>query len=120
MRKLVSLLALVGLLATLAIAAAGPASGSDVRPAATKSVTLYDNYFSPKKLTVKKGTKVYFYWGKKGSGTEVEHNVFAQKGDKLKSKDLTKGKIAHRFQKTSTIYCTIHPTTMKLVVKVTN
>ncbi|MEA2480759.1 MAG: hypothetical protein QOJ07_2681, partial [Thermoleophilaceae bacterium] len=40
------------------------------------------------------------------------------KGETFHSKDLSKGTYSHRFKKTTTVYCTIHPTTMKLTVKV--
>jgi plastocyanin len=118
MRKLLATLALVGLLAALAVAVAGPASGSDAHSAATKIVTVRDNYFSPKTITVPKKTLVKFQWGKGGKGTEVEHNVTGVKGETFHSKDLSKGTYSHRFKKTTTVYCTVHPTTMKLVVKV--
>jgi plastocyanin len=116
MRKLIAVLAAAGL--TTAVAA-GPASADEVHAAATKKVTLMDNFFSPKKLTVAKGDKVKFYWGKNGKGTEVEHNVFGQKGVKFKSKDLVKGTFTTpKITKTTTVFCTIHPTTMKLTIKV--
>jgi plastocyanin len=118
MRKLTSALAAAGLLAILAVSA-GPASGVEVHAAATKKVTIMDNFFSPKKITVSKGDRVKFYWGKNGKGTEVDHDVLGQKGTKFTGPEKAKGTYTSpKITKTTTVFCTIHPTTMKMTIKV--
>jgi plastocyanin len=112
-------------LATAALAAmsAAPASAGDAHPAAakTKTVLVEDAFFKPDgKITVAKGTSVSFTWGKKGKGTEVDHNVTSMgtTGDKVRSGDRDKGTFKHKFEKTTMIICTIHPDTMRLKVTV--
>jgi plastocyanin len=112
-------------LAAVALAAStAQAAGGDARPAAAKTVTVLigDNYFKPgRKLSVSKTQTVLFTWGKNGKGTDVDHNVTTypkNKGDRLRSGDRAKGVLKHSFAKTTKLYCTIHPTTMVLTVKV--
>jgi plastocyanin len=113
MRKLLAALAVVSVLvAGVAATTAGGATKKKL------TVTLRDNYFSPKTLTVADGTTIYFAWGRGGKGTDVEHNVTGTKGNEFEIGDRSKGIKKKTFTKTTTIYCTIHPTTMKLTVKV--
>jgi plastocyanin len=117
MRKPIVALAVFSLLASATTATAGD---PPARAAATKKVVVGDNYFSPKKLTVKKGTTVRFVWGADGRGTAVEHNVTATKGNRFATADtkLPAKPVQKKITKTTTIYCTIHATTMKLTIKV--
>jgi plastocyanin len=120
MRKTIAVLAV---LPVLPVVAANASSSDDppVSKAATKTITLGDNFFKPKTITVKKGTILSFNWGPKNSGTEVEHNVTGVSGNKFKSTpDTTKPSkpFKKRFTKNSLVVCTIHSTTMKLKVKV--
>ena len=85
--------------------------------AATKTVSVKDNFFSPKSLTVKKGTKVKWSW--KGS---APHNVTVTSGPvKFHSSTQTSGSFSKTFSKKGTykIVCTIHAPGMKMTVKVT-
>jgi plastocyanin len=85
--------------------------------AATKSVTVKDNSFSPTSLTIKKGTKVKWTW--KG---RAPHNVTVTSGPvKFHSATQTSGSFSKKFSKkgTYTIVCTIHAPGMKMKVKVT-
>jgi hypothetical protein len=122
MRK--SILAIPALVAVALATTSATAAGGDAHPAAAKKVTVLigDAFFKPgKKLTVAKGQSVVFTWGKKGKGTDVDHNVTTfprNKGDKIKTGDRSKGSFKHKFAKTTKVYCTIHPTTMVLTVKV--
>jgi plastocyanin len=105
MKRLIALIAAVALCAALAVPAL----------AATKTVSLRDNVFSPKSVTVKKNTRVKFSW--KGSNP---HNVTATKGPvKFHSSTKTSGSYSRKMTRRGsyTIVCTIHPgMTMKLRV----
>lgn len=125
---------------TFTVAAALIAALSLAMPAAgvagkTPKVKVLDDYFNPTKLTVKKDTKVAFKWDGENLNT---HNVTMTKGPKgvkKSKKPCAKGKItecnksasgaikinfAPTFNKTGsyTFVCTIHPTVMKMTVKV--
>ena len=126
-RALVIATALVAL-----VALAMPATGVAGK---TAKVKVLDDFFSPDTLKVKKDTKVSFKWDKMNLNT---HNVTLKKGPKgvKKTKQpCAKGKItkcnksasgsiginfAPTFNKKGTydFVCTIHPTVMKLTVKV--
>jgi len=119
MRKTIAVLAALPLLPV--VAAHASSDDPPVTKAATKTITLGDNFFKPKTITVKKGTILKFNWGPDNSGTEVEHNVTGVSGNKFKStEDTTKPDrpFRKRFTRNSLVVCTIHSTTMKLRVKV--
>jgi plastocyanin len=104
MRKL-----LVGA-AVLAAAFASTAFG------ATKTVAVKDNFFSPKSISISKGTKVTWKW----RGTAF-HNVTVKKGpQKFHSKTISSGSYSHTFKTagTYTLVCTVHLPNMKMTVKV--
>jgi plastocyanin len=108
MRKLVALAVVVALTA-IAVTVV-PAY------AATKNVTVGNNFFSPKSLSVKKGTKVTFKW--KGG---VPHNVTPSSGRGGSKTSRKKGfTYSKTFSKKGTFkyICTIHPGQMKITVKV--
>ena len=119
MRKTIAVLAALPLLPV--VAAHASSDDPPVNKAATKTITLGDNFFKPKTITVKKGTILAFNWGPGNSGTEVEHNVTGVSGNKFGSTpDQTKPSkpFKKRFTRNSLVVCTIHPTTMKLRVKI--
>jgi plastocyanin len=120
MRKTIAVLAV---LPVLPVVAANASSSDDppVTKAATKTITIGDDFFKPKTITVKKGTTLQFQWGKNNTGTLDEHNVTGVSGNKFKSTpDTTKPSkpFKKKFTKNSLVVCTIHATTMKLKVKV--
>jgi plastocyanin len=86
--------------------------------AASKSVTVGDNFFKSKNVTVKKGTKVTWKWTGK-----LPHNVTVISGPKkFHSATQTKGSFAQTLTKPGTykIVCTIHQALgMTMTVKVT-
>lgn len=97
---------LVGILATLAIAAttAIPALASGgAHSAATHSVTLKNIRFHPGTLSIKRGDTVSWLWEDKG----IDHNVT---GSGFKSKTMAKGSFSVRFTRAGTFNyrCTIH------------
>jgi plastocyanin len=125
---------------TIAVAAALIAALSLALPASgvagkTPKVKVFDDYFTPTSLTVKKNTKVAFKWQSTNLNT---HNVTMTKGPKgvkKSKKPCAKGKItecnksasgsvginfAPTFNKpgTYTFVCTVHPTVMVTKVKV--
>jgi plastocyanin len=98
--------------------AAALATGALAIPAfaATKTVTVKDNVFGPKSITVHKGTTVKWVW--KG---KAPHNVKVTKGpQKFASSIKTSGTFSKKLSKagTYTIVCTIHAPSMKMTVKV--
>lgn len=129
-----------------AVAAAGalalPAvSGADKhpQPKKTSKVKVADDFYSPTDLTIKKNSKVDFKWDASNTNT---HNVVLKKGPKgVKKGCPTKGKDAYsdliskcnksgsgatgiKFKKKFDVkgdynfICTIHPTVMKIDIKV--
>jgi plastocyanin len=102
-------------LLALAMVAAVAAAVAIPAFAATKSVTIGDNFFKPTKVTVRAGTKVVWKW----TGSSP-HNVTVTSGPKkFHSKTQTKGTfsaIPHT-KGTYNIICTIHGFKMKLVVR---
>ena len=105
MRKPIALLATAG----LAVAAV-PAL------AATKTIKVDDNVFTPRPVTVKKGTKVTWKWV-----GEAPHNVKVVKGpQKFSSPFKRSGTYSRTLKKRGTysIVCTIHSgMSMKLKVR---
>jgi plastocyanin len=76
--------------------------------AATRSVKIGDNFFSPKAMTISKGTTVRWTWTGR-----APHNVTVASGpQRFRSGNKTgKGSFTHRFTATGRyrIVCTIHP-----------
>lgn len=109
MRKLLTVLALVSLLAGI---------GAAVAFARTKSVGMGDNYFFNGTVKIKKGSSVHWHW----SNTENLHNVVSKaKGERFHSSTGHSGTFTHKFthRGTFTIICTKHKSTMRMKVKVT-
>ena len=108
MRKL---LALAATLVLLALFTSAIASGSK------RTAKVGDDYLSPGKLTISRGTLVTWRW--QGT-TDEEHNVRDLK-HRFGSKTQMAGVFRYRFRKAGkyTVVCTIHPTAMreKIVVK---
>ncbi|HEX8855726.1 MAG TPA: plastocyanin/azurin family copper-binding protein [Thermoleophilaceae bacterium] len=104
MRKLLATLAIVSLIAGVTAA---------VALGATKTVRVGDNFFSKKSLTISRGTTVKWSW----QSTDNPHNV-AGKG--FKSTVKSSGSYKHTFRKRGKyiVICQIHPTQMRMTVKV--
>jgi plastocyanin len=94
-------------------AAALPSLGATTAPK-PKQVSVRDDYFGPKTLTIKKGTKVVWTWRGK-----VIHNVSEAHG-KWRSGTRKKGTYKRTFNTRGTyrIFCTIHAPDMHMTVKV--
>ena len=106
MRKLLVILAIASLTVAGILAAQAFA--------ATKKVTVKDNFFSTSKVSVHKGDKVTWRW----SGTGNPHNI-TSKGH-FHSKTQSSGSYSKRFTKKGTfsVICTVHPTQMRMKVVV--
>ena len=97
--------------ATAGLTAAMPSLG-----ASTKTVAVKDSFFSPKALTISKGTKLTWVW----KGKE-RHNVAVANGpSSFRAGTRKTGKFSHTFTKRGKyfIVCTIHAPDMHMTVKV--
>lgn len=106
-RRALALVTLTAALLALSSVAA-LASGS-------KTVQVKDNYFTVKKLTVSKGTRVTWKWD-----AFLRHNVAVRSGpSKFKSRTQVRGSFSHTFTKAGTyhLFCTLH-TYMKMTIVV--
>jgi plastocyanin len=108
MRRLLPLF----LVLALAVAAVSPTTVG----AATRTVRVGDNFFSPRSITISKGSTVKWRWV--GS---VRHNVVATRGARFRSGTKSSGTYSHTFRSRGTVryVCTIHPSSMrgKIVVQ---
>ena len=81
----------------------------------SKTVRVGDNYYGPKSLTVRRGTKVTWKW----IGV-LKHNVVVRSGPSaFSSKTQVRGTYSHTFTRKGTykLVCTVHPS-MKMTVVV--
>lgn len=99
-----------------AVVAAGVAALPSAAATTTKTVTIKDDFFSPKKLTISKGSKVKWVW----KGTQ-RHNVAVANGpSNFRFGTRKTGTESHTFKKRGTysIVCTIHAPDMHMTIKV--
>lgn len=97
----------------IAILAAVAAMG---QTAAVKNVAVRDDFYSPKSVSVSKGSRVKWVW----KGDSI-HNVKVTKGPvKFSSKLITNGSYAKKLTRKGTyrILCTVHAPDMKMTVRV--
>ena len=107
MKRLIAVLAAVSVVAALF---AIPAFG------ATKSVSVRDNVFAPRSITIKRNDTIVFRW--RG---ENPHNVVANRGPvRFRSSIKRTGTYRKKFTRRGSyrIVCTIHPPNMKMTVRV--
>jgi plastocyanin len=101
-RRLRCLILLTVLLVAVPAVSALASSGK-----AVKAVKVGDNYYGPKTLSVRKGTKVTWNW----VGV-LKHNIVVHTGPSFfSSKTQVRGSFSHTFTKKGTyaLVCTIHP-----------
>jgi plastocyanin len=118
MRKQATLtLALVSLGAAAAAAMPAAASQPHANASKTKRVTIGDEFFKSKSITIKSGTKVKWVW----TGVE-DHDVVVTKGPRtFHSTTKSEGTYSKTLRKRGTYkyLCSVHPDVMKgkIVVK---
>lgn len=82
----------------------------------TRTTTVRDDYFARSKLTIARGTVVVWRW----KSTEDPHTVTDTR-NRFGSRRKVRGSYRHRFRKAGryTVYCKVHPATMRqeIVVK---
>lgn len=124
MRRIIVILA--GL-AALAAAVAGPGVSAGERSAGdrnaadaptpkaarTRTVSVRDNVFRPRRLTVRRRDVVRFVWRR----TRNPHNVTAR-GRASRTTSRSGYVYRRRFSRTTRVICTVHPDTMRLTVRV--
>jgi plastocyanin len=91
----------------VAVAVAGAALMAIPAFGATKSISLRDNFFSPKSVSVKRNTTVRFVWRGR-----APHNVTVRRGPvKFRSSTKSRGTYRKKMTRRGTyrIVCTIHP-----------
>jgi plastocyanin len=104
------------LLVIAALAVGGGAAAIPSSGASTKTVLVKDDFFSPKALTIARGTKVVWVW--KG---QERHNIAVANGpSSFRAGTRKKGRFKHTFGKRGrySIVCTIHAPDMHMVIKV--
>ena len=124
MRRIILILA--GLAALAAAAVAGPgatageqsagdrdAAGPAPKAARTRTVSVRDNAFRPRRLTVRRRDVVRFVW----RGTDNPHNVTAR-GRSSRTTSRSGYVYRRRFSRTTRVICTIHPDTMRMTIRV--
>jgi plastocyanin len=97
-RRLAVLVTVVTTTVSVSAVAALAASGRQVK--------LKDSYFTTKRLTIHRGTRVTWRW----DGVLV-HNIFVRSGPaRFNSRTQVTGSYSHAFTKRGTysLYCTIH------------
>ncbi|MEX2194935.1 MAG: hypothetical protein WD844_06590 [Thermoleophilaceae bacterium] len=112
-RRLVVLTALGGLAAMLGGGQGAAAGGPEADAARTRSVTVGDDFFRPRRITVSRRDTVRFVWRR----TRHLHNVTARGRDSRTTR--RRGYVfRRRFSRTTRLVCTVHPDTMRMTVRV--
>jgi plastocyanin len=106
MRSFISLLLVAAVLAALALGGSGSAG------AATPTVRVGDNFFSPKSIRVSKGRTVRFKWV-----GDNPHNVTGG-GRASRTTSRTGYVYKRRFFRRTRLICTVHPTEMRMTVRI--
>ena len=108
-------------LSITAVAVIGASVPAVAQSPDSATVKVRDDFFKPKKVTIKKGGKVTWKW----RGSSNPHNVAIKKpgADKVSKRSAVKtgkGKYSYTFKRTGTwrVLCEIHPRNMKMRVVV--
>jgi plastocyanin len=109
-------------LAVLAAATAVPAGAAVAGSTPSKSVEVGDNFFGPTRLTVDKGTRVVFRWPAANYNQHDVSLTSAPRGVTKWHSPLRTASYTYRrtlrAAGTYRIICTLHPTQMRLTVRV--
>jgi plastocyanin len=103
---------IIAVLTVLAVTAAVLAIPALAR---TRSVSVRDNVFNPRSLTIKRNDTVRWVW--RG---ENRHNVVARGPVRFRSTVKTRGTYRKRFTRRGTyrLVCTIHAPDMRMTIRV--
>jgi plastocyanin len=102
------------IVAVAMVAVGASALPSVAATSTTKTVAVKDNFFGPKKLTIKRGSAIKWVW--KG---KHRHNVSESNGSFFAGTRKT-GTFKHVFKKKGKylIFCTIHAPDMQMTITV--
>jgi plastocyanin len=108
----------IAVFAAVAALTAGIAAGAFA--ATTHTISVRDDSFSKSSITIPRKDTITWKWRR----TSDDHNVKTRKSSPVNFASATRSgsfSYSHKFNKTGTykIYCSIHPSDMKLTVKVT-
>ncbi|MGH2958866.1 MAG: cupredoxin domain-containing protein [Solirubrobacterales bacterium] len=103
-----------------AVAALTTGLAANALASTNRVVSVRDDSFSRSSMTIPRTDTITWKW----RGTDNRHNVKSGSNNPVAFKSKTRSgnySYAHKFNKTGTykIICTIHPSTMRLTVKVT-
>ena len=106
---------MVAAIAVVAGVAALPSAGAARKPE-PRAVAVKDDFFTPKRVRIRKGTKVVWTWrGRR------RHNVAVAQGPStFRAGTRKRGRFRHTFDKKGrySIVCTIHAPDMHMTVRV--
>jgi plastocyanin len=116
------------LIACLAVCAVGvpTALGTTSRKPVVKNVQVKDDFYSPTKVTVKKGQQVNWIWNKENFDTHTVTLIKGPKGVSRKKFSSFQASAGVHFKLTFTkagtyhFQCQLHPLTMNMTVTVKN
>jgi plastocyanin len=122
--KRISLIAVLALAAAITLGCTNASKGSSEKGSSAGSgsttpvVNVGDNFYSRSSVSVKKNKKVKFVW----VDTDNDHNVTTKSGPTSFHSKTEDGDFSYtkKFTTKGTykLHCTIHPTKMKVTVKV--
>ena|ERR1700749_2733222 len=121
---------LITLIACVAVGAVGVPTAlgttSATRKPVVKNVQVKDDFYSPTKVTVKKGQQVNWIWNKANFDTHTVTLIKAPKGVSKKQFSSFQASAGVHWKRTFTkagtyhFQCQIHPLTMNMTVTVKN
>ena len=110
---LAAVVAACGVLAFASVPASGGATGARAK---TRTVIVGSNFYSPSRLTIRRGDRVRWVW----RGGMDRHDVNVRRGpERFNSPTQTSGTYTRRFRRPGTfrLYCTQHRMFMTLKVR---
>lgn len=106
----------VAAIAVVATTAIGAPAGAE-HPSRARAVAVGSNFYDPVRLTVARGQRVRFLW----EGGILRHDVSVRRGpEHFRSPLQAAGSYSRRFRKPGrfSLYCTQHPSSMRMTLVV--